>query len=142
MHTSAFSTEEQNKARQIEALKKHGIGKWITEKISSKSMDRSQLQAMLDYVREGILSISMTLAVLPEEPRTCWRLWSGYRPRGHLVSDKENLDTGTPNGKLMLTMIAAINEFECQNLLDRQWEGIAKQNGINKVREKESNRTR
>ncbi len=42
----------------------------------------------------------------------------------------------------MLTMIAAINEFECQNLLDRQWEGIAKQNGINKGREKESNRTR
>mgnify|MGYP002320628474 CR=1 FL=1 len=67
MHTSAFSTEEQNKARQIEALKKHGIGKWITEKISSKSMDRSQLQAMLDYVREGILSISMTLAVLPKD---------------------------------------------------------------------------
>ena len=34
----------------------------------------------------------------------------------HLVSNKENLDTG----KLMLTMIAAINEFERQNLLDRQ----------------------
>ena len=26
----------------------------------------------------------------------------------HLVSNKENLDTGTPTGKLMLTMIAAI----------------------------------
>ena len=34
----------------------------------------------------------------------------------HLVSNKENLDTGTPTGKLMLTMIAAINEFERQNL--------------------------
>lgn len=49
----------------------------------------------------------------------------------HLVSNKENLDTGTPTGKLMLTMIAAINEFERQNLLDRQREGIAiaKRNG-------------
>lgn len=47
------STEEQNEARQIEALKKHGIEKWFTEKISGKSMDRPQLQAMLDYVREG-----------------------------------------------------------------------------------------
>ena len=45
------STEEQNEARQIEALKKHGIEKWFTEKISGKSMDRPQLQAMLDYVR-------------------------------------------------------------------------------------------
>ena len=52
LHTSAFSTEEQNEACQIEALKKHGIEKWFTEKISGKSMDRPQLQAMLDYVRE------------------------------------------------------------------------------------------
>ena len=47
------STAEQNEARQIEALKKHGIEKWFTEKISGKSMDRPQLQSMLDYVREG-----------------------------------------------------------------------------------------
>ena len=46
------STEEQNEARQIEALKKHSIEKWFTEKVSGKSMDRPQLQAMLDYVRE------------------------------------------------------------------------------------------
>ena len=43
----------------------------------------------------------------------------------HLVSNKENLDTSTPTGKLMLTMIAAINEFERENLLERQREGIA-----------------
>ena len=47
------STEEQNEARQIKALKKHSIEKCFTEKISGKSMDRPQLQAMLDYVREG-----------------------------------------------------------------------------------------
>jgi DNA invertase Pin-like site-specific DNA recombinase len=43
----------------------------------------------------------------------------------HLVSLKENLDTSTPVGKLMLTMIGAINEFERANLLERQREGIA-----------------
>ena len=54
----------------------------------------------------------------------------------HLASDKENLDTGTPTGKLMLTMIAAINEFERQNMLDRQQEGleVAKQKGVYKGR--------
>lgn len=35
------------------------------------------------------------------------------------------VDTSTPTGKLMLTMIAAINEFERENLLERQREGIA-----------------
>ena len=47
------STEEQNEARQVEALKVHGIEKWFIEKLSGKDMERPQLQAMLDYVREG-----------------------------------------------------------------------------------------
>lgn len=47
------STEEQNEARQVEALKAHKIEKWFVEKLSGKDMERPQLQAMLDYVREG-----------------------------------------------------------------------------------------
>lgn len=43
----------------------------------------------------------------------------------HLVSNKEAIDTSTPQGKLMLTMIAAIYEFERTNMLERQREGIA-----------------
>ena len=42
-----------------------------------------------------------------------------------LVSDKESIDTSTATGKLIITMIAAINEFERANLLERQREGIA-----------------
>ena len=42
----------------------------------------------------------------------------------HLVSNKESLDSSTPTGKLMLTVIAAINEFERTNMLERQREGI------------------
>ena len=54
----------------------------------------------------------------------------------HLVSDKECIDTSTPQGKLMLTMIGAIYEFERTNLLERQKEGIeiAKQKGKYKGR--------
>ena len=49
-----------------------------------------------------------------------------YRIRAwRFYSDKEQIDTSTPTGKLMLTMIAAIAEFEHQTLLDRQREGIA-----------------
>ena len=40
-------------------------------------------------------------------------------------SNKENIDTSTATGKLMLTMIAAIAEFERANMLERQREGIA-----------------
>ncbi len=41
------------------------------------------------------------------------------------MSNKENIDTSTPTGILMLTMIGAINQFERTNLLERQKEGIA-----------------
>jgi DNA invertase Pin-like site-specific DNA recombinase len=42
----------------------------------------------------------------------------------HLVSNKENIDTSTPTGKLLLTVLASINQFERENLLERQREGI------------------
>ena len=52
------------------------------------------------------------------------------------MSLKENLDTSTATGKLMLTMIGAISEFERQNILERQREGIeiAKREGKYKGR--------
>lgn len=54
----------------------------------------------------------------------------------NLVSDKENIDSNTPHGRLMLTMIGAINAFERENMLERQKEGIAlaKQRGAYKGR--------
>lgn len=133
------STEEQNEARQIEALKKHSIEKWFTEKISGKNMDRPQLQAMLEFVREGDTVYIHDFSRLARSTKDLLEIVERLQEKGvHLVSNKENLDTGTPTGKLMLTMIAAINEFERQNLLDRQREGIAiaKRNGIYKGRKK------
>ena len=47
------STVEQNDARQYEGLKKYGIDKWFTEKISGKDTNRPQLQILLDFAREG-----------------------------------------------------------------------------------------
>jgi DNA invertase Pin-like site-specific DNA recombinase len=38
----------------------------------------------------------------------------------------QQIDTGSPTGKLMITMLAAIAEFERGLLLERQREGVAK----------------
>ena len=133
------STVEQNEARQVEALQKHGIEKWFTEKISAKSMERPQLQALLDFVRDGDTVYIHDFSRLARSTKDLLELVERLQNKGvHLISNKENLDTNTPTGKLMLTMIAAINEFERQNLLDRQREGIAiaKRNGVYKGRKK------
>ena len=120
------STAEQNEGRQVEELKKHQIDKWFTEKISGKDTNRPQLQAMLDYVREGDTVYIHDFSRLARSTKDLLELVEQLQSKGvHLVSNKENLDTGTPTGKLMLTMIAAINEFERENLLERQREGIA-----------------
>lgn len=120
------STVEQNEARQVEALKAHNIDKWFTEKVSGKSMDRPQLQAMLDYVREGDTVYIHDFSRLARSTKDLLAIVEQLQDKNvHLVSNKENLDTSTPTGKLMLTMIAAINEFERENLLERQREGIA-----------------
>ena len=120
------STAEQNEARQIEALKKHDIDKWYTEKVSGKNMNRPQLEAMLDYVREGDTVYIHDFSRLARSTKDLLAIVEQLQDKNvHLVSNKENLDTSTPTGKLMLTMIAAINEFERENLLERQREGIA-----------------
>lgn len=120
------STVEQNEQRQTEALKKHKIDKWFTEKVSGKDTNRPELKKMLDYVREGDTVYIHDFSRLARSTKDLLQIVETLTDKGvHLVSNKENIDTSTATGKLMLTMIGAIAEFERQNLLDRQAEGIA-----------------
>ena len=119
------STVEQNEARQIEGLEKYGIEKFFTEKVSAKDMNRPELQKMLDFAREGDTIYIHDFSRLARSTKDLLEIVEMLNNKGiHLVSNKENIDTSTPTGKLMLTMIGAINEFERQNLLERQREGI------------------
>ena len=131
------STVEQNEARQIEALEKYNIEKWYTEKVSAKDTNRPELQTMLDFVREGDTIFIHDFSRLARSTKDLLDIVERLKAKGvHLVSNKENLNTNTPQGKLMLTMFAAFYEFERQNMLERQKEGveIAKREGKYKGR--------
>ena len=120
------STEEQNSARQRDALEAYGIEKWYEEKVSGKNMEREQLQQMIDFVREGDEVYVMDFSRLSRSVQDLLNIVEGFNKKNvKLVSLKENLDTSTPTGKLMLTMLGAIAEFERANILERQREGIA-----------------
>ena len=120
------STVEQNEARQLESLKGYDIDKWYTEKVSGKDLNRPKLQEMLDFVREGDTIYIHDFSRISRSVKDLLSLIDTLEAKQvHLVSVKENLDTSTPAGRLMLTMIGAINEFERANLLERQREGIA-----------------
>ena len=133
------STEEQNETRQIEALEKHSIDKWFVEKVSAKNTDRPKLQELMEFVREGDVIYIHDFSRLARSTKDLLELTEQLQKKKvELVSNKENIDTSTATGKLMLTMIAAIAEFERANLLERQREGIAiaKRNGKYKGRKK------
>lgn len=126
------STVEQNEQRQIEAMKPFNIEKWFIEKISAKDTNRPKLQELLEFAREGDTIHVHDFSRLARSTKDLLDIVEQLSQKNiYLVSNKENIDTSTPTGKLMLTMIGAINEFERCNLLERQREGIAiaKRNG-------------
>lgn len=128
---------DQNEERQIEALKKYDIEKWFTEKVSGKNVNRPKLQEMLSFVKEGDTVYIHEFSRLARSTKDLLDISEELEKKGvYLVSNKECLDTSTPTGKLMMTVIAAIAEFERQQLLERQREGIAiaKKNGKYKGR--------
>lgn len=132
------STVEQNEARQIEALEKYNIEKWFKEKVSGKNTERNELKNMLDFAREGDTIYVLDFSRLARSVKDLLDIVEKLKAKNiNLVSLKENLDTSTPTGKLLLTMIGAIDEFERANLLERQREGIAiaKRNGLYKGRQ-------
>ena len=120
------STAEQNEQRQVEALQKFNIEKWFTEKVSGKNTNRPKLQELLDFAREGDTIHIHDFSRLARSTKDLLEIVEELNTKGvHLVSNKENIDSSTPTGRLLLTMIGAINEFERTNLLERQREGIA-----------------
>lgn len=120
------STVEQNEGRQVEALKARNIEKWYTEKVSAKDTNRPKLKEMLEFAREGDTIYIHDFSRLARSTKDLLNIVEMLNAKGvHLVSDKENIDSSTATGKLMLTMIGAIAEFERTNLLERQREGIA-----------------
>lgn len=119
------STVDQNEQRQIEGLKKFQIDKYFTEKISGKDTNRPELKNMMEFVREGDTVYVHDFSRLARSTKDLLEIVEKLNQKKvHLVSNKEAIDSSTPQGKLMLTMIGAIYEFERVNMLERQREGI------------------
>lgn len=133
------SSIEQNTESQKSLLGNVGMDKVFEEKLSGKNTARPQLQMMLDYVREGDTVYVKDLSRLARNTKDLLDIVEYLNNKGvALKSIKENIDTSSNFGKLMITFLAAIYEFERANLLERQRDGIAvaKKQGKYKGRKK------
>lgn len=120
------STKEQNTARQEEVMKAHNVERTFIEKVSGKNMNRPELKALLDFVREGDTVIVESYSRLARSTFDLFNIIEELnRKNVSFISLKENVDTSTPQGKLMLTIFAGLAQFERECILQRQAEGIA-----------------
>lgn len=126
------SSVDQNEARQVEAI--GDVDRLFSEKVSGKSTDRAQLQEMLAYVREGDTVKVLSPDRLARSTTDLLGLVEQLRAKGVAVEFVDNpaLNTDSPTGDFMLTILAGVAQFERATLRERQAAGIAiaKRNGV------------
>ena len=121
------STGGQNLDRQIDALINAGVSKkhLYCEKMTGTKSDRPELKTMLLTIRSGDVLVIDSFSRLSRSTKDLLDLVDRLTGMGvHLVSLKENLDTTTATGKLMLTMLSALSQFERDLIAERTIDGL------------------
>jgi DNA invertase Pin-like site-specific DNA recombinase len=120
------STEQQELARQLDALEKVGYDRLIQEKMTGTKKDREGLQQLMDMVREGDTVIVESISRLGRKTLDILTTVEDLTKMGvTFISLKENMDTTTPTGKAMLGMMAVIAQLERDVIVQRVQEGLA-----------------
>lgn len=124
---------------QLAALEEAGCDKVFAEKQSGASVGkRDKLQEALKYVREGDTLVVTRLDRLARSASDLHHIVSqlAHEEVGFRCLQQSGVDTTTSTGKLLLSMLAAVAEFETDIRKERQREGIekAKAAGIYKGR--------
>lgn len=76
------STQDQNLARQISALKQAGVSKIFEEKISGKNSHRPRLNSMLDYIRDDDTVVVLSLDRLGRNSDDLTKIIQSIKDRG------------------------------------------------------------
>ena len=114
---------------QREQLQAAGCEKLFEEKRSGRTAaDRPQLQAALEFVREGDTLVVTRLDRLARSITDLRQMVDGLASKGvgFRCLQQGALDTTRSDGKLLLNILGSFAEFEADIRRERQMEGIAK----------------
>ena len=119
------STLDQNLERQLDLLKQYGVDHIFQEKMSGTKRDRPELNKMLAHVTAGDTIVVESLSRLGRSTKDLIELVELLKEKGvQLVSLKESIDTSTPTGKLLFTLMSAMAQFERDVIAERTQEGL------------------
>jgi len=122
------STLDQRAGMEAQLRDLHAVGceKLFHEQVSSVQK-RPQLEACLDFIREGDTLVVTKLDRLARSTQHLLEIADQVKSKGAALYVLDlGADTGTATGKLMFTVVGAIATFERELMLERQREGIAK----------------
>ena len=119
------STQAQELHRQLDAINQYKCDEVLREKMSGTKSDRPELNRLKQTVREGDTIVIESFSRLGRSTKDLIDLVDYFEAKGvKLVSIKENFDTSTPQGRLMLTVFQAFSQFERDLIAERTKEGL------------------
>ena len=105
---------------QLKALTAAGCEKVFSEQVSSVAQ-RPQLEAALDYLREGDALVVTKLDRLARSVAHLVAIGERLDSKGVMLKVLDQaIDTSTPTGRLMFNMLGSIAQFERELMLERQ----------------------
>src|SRR5699024_3948562 len=119
------STREQDLSRQIDLLRQYNCNEILTEKITGTKTDRPELDRLKDKARPGDIVVVESFSRLGRSTKNLIDLVNYFEENNiKLISNKEDFDTSTPQGKLMMTVFQAFSQFERDLIVERTKEGL------------------
>lgn len=127
------STTQQRLDSQIDSLKAYGVDKLYTEKESGTVQNRAVLNEALQELKAGDVFVIYKLDRLARGTAHLLQLLEFFDEKGvQFVSLQNQLDTGTPTGKLLFTIMGAFAEMEASLIRERVLDGLesARKRGV------------
>jgi DNA invertase Pin-like site-specific DNA recombinase len=120
------STKSQSDDTQVDDLTAYGCDRvFVDHGVSGKLAERPELDKALAYLREGDVLVITRLSRAMRSLKHMIELAEALKARGvGLVVIKQAIDTTTPQGRLVFHLLAAIDEFQRELIVEGTREGL------------------
>jgi DNA invertase Pin-like site-specific DNA recombinase len=121
------STKSQKDDSQVDELTAAGCDRIFADVgVSGKHANRPELDKALAYLREGDVFVVTRMSRAMRSLKHMIELAEDLRGRGiDLVVIKQNIDTTSPQGRLVFHILAALDEFQRELIVEGTVEGLA-----------------